>query len=237
VDRIFPDTGMSVVAVLERLGLTVECPAAQTCCGQPAFNAGALDEARALGRHTIDILSHSDAPIVIPSGSCGDMVIHQYETIFAAEPAYLDKARAIAARTYEFSEFLVDVMGVTDVKAATTEKLTYHACCHGLRGLDLARQPRALVAGISGAAICPMAEDEVCCGFGGLFAVKMPDISSAMLDRKLDRIQESGANTVVVTDVSCAMHMAGGLHRRGSSVRVRHLADVLAETASTRTRA
>src|SRR6187401_1391537 len=104
VDRIFPETGMSVVTVLERLGLIVECPAAQTCCGQPAFNAGALDDARALGRHTIDLLSQSDAPIVIPSGSCGDMVIHQYETIFASDAVYLERARAIAQRTYEFTE-------------------------------------------------------------------------------------------------------------------------------------
>jgi len=233
IDRIFPDTGMSVVAVLERLGLAIECPAAQTCCGQPAFNAGALPEARALGRHTIDILSKSDAPIVIPSGSCGDMVIHQYEAIFADDPVYLNRARSIAARTYEFSEFLVDVMGVTDVQATTSAALAYHACCHGLRGLNVAEQPKALVAGVRGATICPLAEHDVCCGFGGLFAVKMPDISSAMLGRKLDRIQESGADTVVVTDVSCAMHMAGGLHRRGSPVRVRHLADVLTETTRT----
>ena len=237
VDRIFPDTGMSVVAVLERLGLTVECPAAQTCCGQPAFNAGSLEDARALGRHTIDILSKSDAPIVIPSGSCGDMVIHQYETIFADDAVYRARAKALAERTHEFSEFLVDVMGVTDVQAVSSRTLTYHACCHGLRGLNVAEQPRTLVAGIHGATVCPLAEHDVCCGFGGLFAVKMPDISSAMLDRKLDRIQESGADTVVVTDVSCAMHMAGGLHRRGSPIRVRHLADVLAETAPTRTSA
>src|SRR6187399_2586322 len=110
VDRIFPETGMSVVTVLERLGLTVECPLAQTCCGQPAFNAGALDDARALGRHTIDVLSRSDAPVVIPSGSCGDMVIHQYNAIFADEPESLARAKAVAERTYEFSEFLVDVM-------------------------------------------------------------------------------------------------------------------------------
>jgi len=237
VDRIFPETGMSVVTVLERLGLTVECPLAQTCCGQPAFNAGALDDARALGRHTIDVLSRSDAPVVIPSGSCGDMVIHQYNAIFADEPESLARAKAVAERTYEFSEFLVDVMGVTEVAASTTAKLAYHACCHGLRGLNLAEQPRALVAGVRGATLCPLAEDDVCCGFGGLFAVKMPDISSAMLARKLDKIQESGADTVVVTDVSCGMHMAGGLHRRGSPIRVRHLADVLAESASTPTTA
>ena len=236
VDRVFPDTGMAVVTVLERLGLTVECPAAQTCCGQPAFNAGSLADARALARHTVDILSRSSAPIVIPSGSCGDMVIHQYDVLFKDDDAYRDKARAVAARTWEFSEFLVDVLGVTDVQASCTATLTYHACCHGLRGLHLSEQPRALVGAIHGATICPLAESEVCCGFGGLFAVKMADISSAMLDRKLDRIQESGADAVVVTDVSCAMHMAGGLHRRGSPIRIRHLADVLADTDAGRDR-
>ncbi|MEO7191879.1 MAG: (Fe-S)-binding protein [Vicinamibacterales bacterium] len=231
VDRIFPDTGMAVVDVLERLGLTVECPPAQTCCGQPAFNAGALDDARAMARHTVDLLSQSDAPIVIPSGSCGDMVIHQYDALLRDDAIYAEKARAVAARTYEFSEFLVDVLGVTDVQASHPGTLTYHASCHGLRGLHLLHQPTTLLAHVHNSTVCPLAEADVCCGFGGLFAVKMPDISSAMLDRKLDSIVASGADTVVVTDVSCAMHMAGGLHRRGSAIRVRHLAEVLAETS------
>jgi L-lactate dehydrogenase complex protein LldE len=228
IDRIFPDTGMSVVEVLERLGLDVQVPEGQTCCGQPAFNAGYLDDTRAMARHTIDVLSKTTDPIVIPSGSCGDMVIHQYEAIFKDEPAYLEKARALHGRTYELTKFLVDVMGVTDVGAACAEKITYHACCHGLRGLDVRDEPAALLAKVRGATMCPMAESDVCCGFGGLFSVKLADISSAMLDRKLDRIQESGADTVVVTDVSCGMHMQGGLRRRGSQVKVKHLADVLA---------
>ena len=228
VDRVFPDTGMAVVTVLERLGLTVHCPAAQTCCGQPAFNAGSLNDARALGRHTLDVLSASPDPIVVPSGSCGDMMIHQYERLFAADPVYGPRARDVAHRTHEFTSFLVDVLGVTDVGATSQARLTYHACCHGLRGLGLAEQPKALLGGVAGATICPLAESDVCCGFGGLFAVKMPDISSAMLERKLDRIEESGAETVVVTDVSCQMHMAGGLHRRRSKTNVRHLAEILA---------
>ena len=229
VDRFFPDTGMAVVEVLERLGLQVECPDAQTCCGQPAFNAGYLDEARALARHTIDVLSRTEGPIVVPSGSCGDMVIHQYEALLRNDPEYLERAREVSHRTFELTQFLVDVMHVTDLGAATSEKLTYHACCHGLRGLNVREQPVALLSAVNGPAICPLAESDVCCGFGGLFSVKMADVSSAMLDRKLDRIQESGADTVVVTDVSCGMHMAGGLRRRGSPIRVRHLADVLAE--------
>ena len=228
VDRLYPDTGMAVVTVLERLGLEVQCAAAQTCCGQPAFNAGFTEEARTLARHTIDTLSKNADPIVVPSGSCGDMVIHQYETLFKDEPVYAERARAVAGRTHEFTQFLVNVLGVADVQAVSGEKIAYHACCHGLRGLGVKDEPVALLRRVEGAALCPLAESDVCCGFGGLFAVKMAEISSAMLARKLECIHESGAETVAVTDVSCLMHMAGGLHRRGSPVRVRHIADVLA---------
>jgi L-lactate dehydrogenase complex protein LldE len=228
IDRFFPDTGMAVVEVLERLGVEVEFPDGQTCCGQPAFNAGYVEEARALARHTMDVLAASDAPIVVPSGSCGDMVIHQYEMLLADDPAYSAKAHDVARRTFEFTQFLVDVLGVTDVGAATNERLAYHACCHSLRGLGLRPQPEALLRSVAGQVPCPLAESDVCCGFGGLFSVKMADISSAMLARKLDRILESGADAVVVTDVSCGMHMNGGLRRRGTNVRVRHIADVLA---------
>jgi L-lactate dehydrogenase complex protein LldE len=228
VDRIFPETGLSVVSVLERLGLTVECPEDQTCCGQPAFNAGCHDDARALAKHTIDAFSRSDAPVVIPSGSCGDMVIHQSAALFRDDPVYGPRARALADRTFEFTQFLVDVMGQPDLGARWKGTLTYHACCHGLRGLQVGDEPKALLEHVRDATLCPLAESDVCCGFGGLFAVKMADISSAMLARKLDRIEESGAETVVVTDVSCAMHMAGGLRRRQSRVEVRHVADILA---------
>lgn len=227
VDRLFPDTGLAVVRLLERLGVAVTYPDAQTCCGQPAFNAGFLEDARVLARRTIDIFSASPAPVVIPSGSCGDMVIHHYAHLLADEPVYAERARALAARTYELTQFLVDVLGVTDVDAAGTGRVAYHACCHGLRGLGLRDQPAALLADIKGVEQVPLPEHDVCCGFGGLFAVKMPDVSGAMLARKLDCIEACGASTIAVTDVSCAMHMAGGLHRRGSSIRVRHLADLL----------
>ena len=231
IDQFYPDTGMAVVRVLERLGLTVEFPDGQTCCGQPAFNAGFVDEARDMARHTVDVLSKSDAPVVIPSGSCGDMVIHHAAKLLERDPVYGPKAAAIAARTYEFTQFLVDVLGVTDVGAspdAARGLVTYHASCHGLRGLGVKAQPAALLDSMNGLKRCPLPESEVCCGFGGLFAVKMSEISSAMLGRKLDGIDSTGADTVVVTDVSCAMHMNGGLHRRGSRARVVHLADLLA---------
>jgi L-lactate dehydrogenase complex protein LldE len=210
--------------------VTVTVPAAQTCCGQPAFNAGYDAEARALARHTIDILSASDDPIVIPSGSCGDMVIHQYVALLGDDPDYGPKARAIAARTYELTVFLTRVLGVTDLGATATGTIAYHACCHGLRGLGVDGEPKALLAQVKGAAACPLPEAEVCCGFGGLFSVKMADISAEMLARKLDAIEACGATTIAVTDVSCGMHMNGGLRRRGSAVRVSHIADVLAGT-------
>jgi L-lactate dehydrogenase complex protein LldE len=227
VDRLFPDTGMAVVRTLERLGVEVDCPAAQTCCGQPAFNAGFVDDARAMARHTIDVFSASPAPVVIPSGSCGDMVIHQYAALLADDPAYAARARDLATRTFEFTRFLVEQLGVTDVGATGAGTVAYHACCHGLRGLDVREQPIALVDAVAGLARVPLPEHDVCCGFGGLFSVKMPDISSAMLARKLDCIEACGARTIAVTDVSCAMHMAGGLHRRGSAIEVKHVADLL----------
>jgi L-lactate dehydrogenase complex protein LldE len=233
VDRLFPDTGLAVVRLLERLGVAVDYPEAQTCCGQPAFNAGFRDDALAMARRTIDVFSANPAPVVIPSGSCGDMVIHQYARLLADDPAYAERARELAGRTYELTQFLVDVLGVTDVGATGRERVAYHACCHGLRGLDIHHEPEALLGQVKGAETVPLAEHDVCCGFGGLFAVKMPDVSSAMLARKLDSIEACGADTIAVTDVSCAMHMAGGLHRRGSRVRVCHIADLLApETTS-----
>jgi L-lactate dehydrogenase complex protein LldE len=228
VDRLYPDTGMAIVDVLERLGVDVECPAGQTCCGQPAFNSGVTDEARAMAKHTIDVFSKSSDPVIVPSGSCGDMVIHQYAALFAADPVYGPRARALALRTVEFTTYLVDHLGVEDVGAVASGTFTYHACCHGLRGLGVDRQPLALLEAVKGSETVSLPERDVCCGFGGLFAVKMPAISGAMLDRKLDAIEATGADTVVVTDVSCAMHMSGGLHRRGSPVRVCHIADLLA---------
>lgn len=228
VDNFFPDVGFAVVEILERLGLTVEFPQAQTCCGQPAFNGGFWDDARAMARHTLDVLSGSSAPIVVPSGSCADMIIHHYPEILAGDPAYAAKASEVAGRTYELTQFLVDVLGVTDLQARASGCLTYHASCHGLRGLGLRDQPHQLLNHVEGVEQKELPEAEACCGFGGLFAVKMGDISGAILQRKLDNIEASGADTVVGGDVSCLMHIAGGLRRRGSRVRVKHLAEVLA---------
>jgi len=228
VDHLFPSVGFATANVLERAGVTVTVPEGQTCCGQPAFNAGFHDEARQMARHTIDVLSRSNDPVVIPSGSCTDMLVHQAPRLFDDDAPTAGRAERLAARTFEFTQYLVDQLGVTDCGSCARGTATYHPSCHGLRGLGIERQPRALLEATP-LTLTPLAEAETCCGFGGLFAVKMSDISGAMLERKLDRIEESGAATLVGTDVSCLMHIAGGLHRRGRDTRVRHLAEVLAE--------
>ncbi len=233
IETLHPEAGMAVVRILEQLGVTVEYPQGQTCCGQPAFNGGAWDDARAMGRYTLDVLSRSTAPILVPSGSCADMLIHHYPELFASDPKYGAMAENVAARTFEFSQYLVDVLGVTDLSSerkeftATPERVTYHPSCHLLRGLKITQQPRQLLAHAPGVEMVEMPNASECCGFGGLFAIKMGEISSAMLERKLDAIESTGAQAVVGCDVSCLLHIGGGLHRRGLQVATKHLAEVL----------
>jgi L-lactate dehydrogenase complex protein LldE len=229
VDTVFPDVGFATVALLERLGLTVEVPEGQTCCGQPAFNSGSWDDARAMARHLIDVFGDDHTPIVVPSGSCGDMVIHQAPHLLQDDALYGPRAAALAARTHELTAFIVDVMGVSDLGARTTAKVAYHPACHGLRGLGIADQPLALLDAATAGERCTLQDAETCCGFGGLFAVKLHGVSGSLLDRKIANIEQSGAETLVATDVSCLMHIGGGLHRKGSAVKVKHLAEVLAE--------
>ena len=228
VDHFSPDTAEAVLRVLEAQGVTVIVPDDQTCCGQPACNAGARPDAVAMAQHTIALLERDPAPVVVPSGSCTDMLVHQAPALLAHAPAWAARARAVAARTYEFTQFLVDVLGVDHVPCRASGTLAYHASCHGLRGLGIDEQPKRLLSHVEGANLVPLPEEDTCCGFGGLFAVKLPDISGAMLARKCRQIDASSADTIVVTDVSCAMHMQGGLDRQGRTVRVRHIADVLA---------
>jgi L-lactate dehydrogenase complex protein LldE len=229
IETLYPQVGMAVVRVLERLGLTVEYPEGQTCCGQPAFNGGAWEDARAMARYTLDVLSRGDpaTPLVVPSGSCADMIVHHYPELFARDPKYGPLAEEVAARTYEFTQFLVDVLGVADLNAHAHGRLTYHSSCHLLRGLGVNEGPRQLVSNVDGAEFVELPGAAECCGFGGLFAVKMSDISGAMLKRKLDNIESTGAETVVGCDVSCLLHIAGGLHRRGAKVETRHIAQIL----------
>ncbi|HTU99527.1 MAG TPA: (Fe-S)-binding protein [Luteitalea sp.] len=231
VDHFAPDAAEAVVQVLERAGVEVIVPDGQTCCGQPACNAGARADAAAMARHTIALLERDPAPIVVPSGSCTDMLVHQAAALLADDPAWEARAREVAARTYEFTQFAVDVLGLSPAcRGAGT--IAYHACCHGLRGLGIDAQPRHLLGTVDGAAVVALPEADTCCGFGGLFAVKLPDISGAMLDRKCRQIAASGADTIAVTDISCAMHMQGGLDRRGIAVTVRHIAEIVADGAA-----
>ena len=231
VDQFYPEVGESVVNVLERLGVDVEVPAQQTCCGQPAYNSGYWDDARAVAARFLDIFD-GKWPIVVPSGSCGAMVKHHYEALFRDDPVQLEKSRKLGKRLYEFSEFVVDVLGRPDAMGLNEGAITYHSCCHLMRELGIDEQPRGLLDGVEGADFRPLERADVCCGFGGTFAVKMSDISTAMLDEKLDNVEATGAKTLVAGDAGCIMHMAGGLRRRGSPVRVAHLAEYLDESMS-----
>lgn len=228
VDRFFPGVGSATVTVLERAGVEVRVPADQTCCGQPAFNGGFTDEARAMARQTIDVFSGCPDPVVVPSGSCADMIVNHYPELLADDAVYGPKARQLASRTYELSQFLVDVLGTTDSGSRTNARLAYHASCHGLRGLGLRDAPRQLLGAATGGRCADLPDAETCCGFGGLFAIKMAAVSNAMLQSKIEAIESSGAEAVVAIDVSCLMHMGGGLRRRGSHVRTVHIAEVLA---------
>jgi len=228
IDAIDPEIGECVVEVLERVGLEVEVPEGQTCCGQPAFNGGFWDESRAMAKHTIDVFGDGDTPVIIPSGSCGYMIVHHYPELFESEPEWRARAERLGRRTYELTQYLVDVLGVTDLGARFEGKFTYHASCHLLRGMGIHEQPMALLSKVQGAEVVPLSGEQECCGFGGLFSIKYGDISSAMLERKLDNIASTGAQYVVACDLSCLLNIKGGLHRRKSPVKGVHIAQLLA---------
>ncbi|HZR23372.1 MAG TPA: (Fe-S)-binding protein [Vicinamibacterales bacterium] len=231
VNEIDPDVGLAVVRVLERLGFAIDVPLDQTCCGQPAFNAGFQDDARAVARHTLDVLDRTTDPIVVPSGSCADMLVHHYPHLFEREPAMHAKATRVAARCREFSQFVAEC-GVAMPTGTMATKVAYHPSCHLLRGLGVRDQPKQLIASVAGAEQVTVHEQEECCGFGGLFSVKNSEISSAMLGKKMTALEASGADRVVSCDLGCLLHIGGGLHRRGSTLRVQHLAQLLDESQS-----
>lgn len=228
VDTFFPKTGEAIVDVLTRLGVEVEFPADQTCCGQPAFNAGLWPDSRKMAEHTIQVFEASPNEIVAPSGSCVAMIRHGYLELFADDPKWLARAEALAARTYEFTEYLVDVLGVTDFGARWDGLLSYHPSCHLLRGLGVDRQPRELLANVQGATLVELPHAEECCGFGGVFSVEHPEISAEMLKRKISNLEASEAPTLVLADTGCRMHIAGGLNKEKKPQRVVHIAEVLA---------
>ena len=231
VNEIDPEVGLAAARVLERLGFVVEVPRDQTCCGQPSFNAGFLADARVVARHTLRVLDRTSGPIVIPSGSCADMIVHQYSHLFEGDEALHEQATRVAGRCREFSQFVAaHASGAPRGALATT--VAYHPSCHLLRGLGVRTEPLQLIAGVAGAAQAGVAEQEECCGFGGLFSVKNAEISSAMLDRKVAAIESSGADRLVSCDLGCLLHIGGGLHRRRSRIRVQHLAQFLDEADS-----
>lgn len=232
LDTLYPQTGQAVVNVLERLGCQVDFPPGQTCCGQPAFNAGLRDQARPVAMHTIRVFEKTQGPIVVPSGSCAAMIRHGYLELFADDPAWLPRAQSLAQRTYEFSQFLVDYLGVTDVGAHYAGQITYHSSCHLLRDLGIDRQPRALLAAVGGAEFVELPYTDECCGFGGVFSVEHPHISAAMLERKIANIEASRAPLVVSCDAGCITNINGGLHRLGKKQRAVHIAEVLANTGA-----
>lgn len=229
VDQFFPEVGESMVRVLSRLGVDLDFPQEQTCCGQPAFNSGFHSEARVLAKRFLEIFQGNDY-IVVPSGSCGSMVKVFNQQLFQDEPQLRQEAQALASRVYEFSEFLVKVLGVTDVGASCSSKVTYHDSCHLRRELGVISEPRALIRGIKGAQLVEMEQAEVCCGFGGSFAVKYSDISGAILAEKVRNIQNTGADVLVANDSGCLMHIAGALERQGSKIKPLHLAQLLDQT-------
>ncbi len=230
VDSFYPDVGEAVVAVLERHGCTVEFPFDQTCCGQPAFNVGFQDQAREMAAHTVTVLDATEGPIVVPSGSCADMMINHAVELFDEGDPRCEAAARVADRVREFSSFLVDELGVADAGASCSGRTaTYHPSCHGFRNLGIRAQAETLLDNVEGLELVDLPDAENCCGFGGLFSVEMPEVSAAMMNTKLTNVEASGADLLVGIDVSCLMHLSGGLRRRKSPIEVRHLALVLNE--------
>jgi L-lactate dehydrogenase complex protein LldE len=227
VDALFPRAGISMVQILEGLGHKVVCPEAISCCGQPPFNSGYWDEARPVAAKVLEQLKDAEA-VVIGSGSCGAMVKKFYPELFAGKPQE-ELANKIAARTWEFSDFIVSKLGVTDFGAKFPHKVTFHDGCHGLRELGIKKSPRALLAKVQGLQLVEMSEAETCCGFGGTFAAKFPMISTAMGDVKCASAAETGAEFIVSNDSSCLMHLQGLLTRQGKPLKAIHLAEVLTQ--------
>jgi L-lactate dehydrogenase complex protein LldE len=232
VDQIYPNIGLAAAALLQAQGCDVHVPRGLTCCSQMAFNAGFRDEARAVAGRTIEVL-RGQGDVVLPSGSCGAMIKHLYHELFHGT-RHQAAAEELIGRTYELTEYMVDILGITDVGAQYRGRIAYHDACHGLRFLGLQSQARILLANIQGAELISLPSAEQCCGFGGLFAIKQRPISEAMLDRKLSDIQATQADLLVTGDASCMTQIAGGLSRAGSRIRARHIAEVLANMVDAR---
>lgn len=228
VDLHRPTVGFAAIHLLRQAGCTVEVPKAQTCCGQPAYNAGDRATARDIGRGILDAFEGYDY-VVVPSGSCGGMIRHHLPGLFDDDPNTRARAYALGERTFELVGFLVDVMGMDRVTASYSGTVTYQDGCAGLREMGVKLQPRALLGTVTGLSLTEMKEPETCCGFGGLFSVKYPDISVRMVSDKCRDIAATGADTLLAGDLGCLLNIAGRLAREGSPIKVRHVAEVLAD--------
>jgi L-lactate dehydrogenase complex protein LldE len=228
VDLFRPTVGFAAVKLLEDAGCTVEVPRAQTCCGQPAYNSGDRADARAIAAQVIAAFEPFDY-VVAPSGSCAGMIREHYPELFQDEPAMQARARALARRTFELVSFLTDVRGMSRVEARFDGTFTYHDSCSGLRELGIKQQPRRLLATVEGLRLKELPGAEVCCGFGGTFCVKYPEISDKIVSEKTADIAATGAGTLLAGDMGCLLNMAGKLKREGRPVAVRHVAEVLAD--------
>ena len=225
VDGMFPEVGDATTRVLERAGCEVDYDPRQTCCGQPAFNVGLFEQAALLARKFVDEHRSTTGPIVVPSGSCADMIIHHM-------PALLDDARgevkAVTSRVVELTSFLVDHLGNPDLGASCPGRAVYHPSCHGLRNLGLTDQPKALLKQVEGLELADIQGATDCCGFGGLFSIEFSEVAAAILAEKLDHIEAARPDFVVGGDVSCLLHIEGGLKKRDLSIEVRHISQVMA---------
>jgi L-lactate dehydrogenase complex protein LldE len=224
-DVLRPEAGKATVRLLRRLGHEIDFPQAQTCCGQPFYNSGFADLAREQAKHTIGVFA-GDRTVVVPSGSCAAMVKVEYPHLLADDPAWHERAKELAARTFELSDFLVNRLGVVDVGAKFEGKVTYHYACH-LRGLGLAGESEKLISHVKGTTLLPLRREDQCCGFGGSFSVRYPQISTAMVNDKVKCILETEADLVVSTDAGCLMNIGGRLRRQGKLVETVHLAELL----------
>jgi len=231
-DQFYTSTLQNMTHLLERLGVQLAFPPEQTCCGQPLFNNGFEDRTRPVALNFMRAFAKSDAPIVGPSGSCVSMVKHHYPSLFREETSEHALAVDVASRIYEFTEYLVNVLNVTDVGAVYRHKVTYHATCHYLREMGLKKEAKALLDSVKGLEFVSLKEEETCCGFGGSFTVTFPEVSRAMMENKVKDIVASGADTVVMCEPGCLMNIAGGLYKAGSKIRAMHIIDLLASKES-----
>lgn len=232
VDLVRPQVGFAAVKLLEAAGCTVDVPPTQTCCGQPAWNAGADAHAADIARQVIDAFEPRDY-VVVPSGSCAGMIKNHYPEALAGDDVYAKRARALAAKTYELTSFLVRICGAPKIAARCTAKASYHDSCSSLREMGVKNEPRELLKAVEGFALKELSDGQVCCGFGGLFSVKYPEISERMADDKLADAEKQGAELLVGGDLGCLLHLAGRAERMGKTLRVRHVAEVLADMDDT----